>query len=78
VPVVATPVDGTKELIKNHHTGEFIEVKNPENMAKVVSTLICNPYHRRMLAIRALGYVNDNFRMEHQIKKIQKVYTSLV
>ena len=43
VPVVATPVDGTKELIENHVTGEFIKEKDPQDLAKVISHLIYNP-----------------------------------
>ena len=74
VPVVATPVDGTKELITNQVTGVLTPAKNPVLLAESISKLIENPKWRIEIANNAYEYVTTNFNVNQQVKKIEQVY----
>lgn len=78
VPVIATPVDGTRELIRQNITGEFIEEKNPEDLAKVVEQLIAKPERISSLIDNAQRFVKENCTIQKQIEKIDRLYTSFV
>ncbi|MCW3787475.1 glycosyltransferase family 4 protein [Plebeiibacterium sediminum] len=78
VPVVATPVDGNKELINNHITGELFPIKDPKALADIIISLIENPKKRELLSQNAQKYVLENFRVEDQVEKVGDVYQELI
>ncbi len=78
VPVVATPVDGNKELINNHITGELFPIKDPEALAYIIISLLENPKKRELLSQNAQKYVLENFRVEDQVEKVGDVYQELI
>lgn len=56
-PVVATAVDGTRELIVDGHTGRLVPPADPERLAEAVISLLNDPAERAALAARARDHV---------------------
>ena len=77
-PVVATPVDGTRELVRHNVTGAFIQQKNPDDLARVVGQLIVQPEQMKGLVRNAHLFVKENCTIPTQIEKIDRLYASFI
>ena len=76
IPVIATDIPGTRELIDNGNTGILVPVENPEAMAKAVSYLISNPDVAERLVINAKENVSP-YSMEAVAHDYESLYQSL-
>lgn len=76
-PVVATDVEGTRELIKDGHTGILVPTRNPESLAHGVISLLQN----RELAIRLGESLHEDlsarFSLFKMVQKIQALYLEI-
>ncbi len=75
LPVVATPVDGTKEAVVNQETGLFVPVKDPEILANTLVELINNPEKRKSFGKAGRQRVEEKFSLRHQVRKFEELYT---
>lgn len=62
--IVATAVDGTKEIVDDGKTGLLIPPRDPQNIANKVSWVIENPEERRNMEIAAKYSFNHNFSFD--------------
>ena len=76
--VVASPVDGNKELISDGKTGFLVEPGQVEKLADVLLLLIENEILRNELATNAEKYVRDNYSIENLVFHIESIYTQLL
>lgn len=76
VPVIASPVDGTRELVDDGHTGLLVNNKAPNKLADALCLLLRNKDLGEKLASKAQDFVHTNFSAKEQIERIQKVYSS--
>lgn len=77
VPVVATDVGGTKEVVDNGVTGVLIPRKNPTETANAISMLLSKPDKLRQMGSRGKEHVEKYFTLNDMIKKIEDLYESL-
>ncbi|MBI9062287.1 MAG: glycosyltransferase family 4 protein [Marinilabiliaceae bacterium] len=75
-PVIATPVDGTRELITDKSTGFFVKTGDSEALAVKIWTLCRQPELREKVADKASHYVRSNFGIKKQVKQIESIYTT--
>ena len=61
IPVIATPVGGITDFLKDGVTGLFCEVKNPESIAKKVKEYLENPALREQIIINAKKMVMEKY-----------------
>ncbi len=61
LPVIATPVGGIVDFLKDSETGLFCEVRNPESIAMQVKRLIDNPALRQTLVTNASKMVVEKY-----------------
>lgn len=76
--VVASPVDGNRELVENEKTGLLVEHGNPEALASKLLLLVKNPEMRHTLAFNAHEYVVSHFGINRLVDDVQKEYVQLV
>jgi glycosyltransferase involved in cell wall biosynthesis len=76
--VVATPVDGTKEVIQNGENGLLIPHQNPEKLAESLLQLHRDKPLREKLAENAYQTVIKNFTLERMVKEVEKQYELLM
>ncbi len=76
--VIATDVDGTREIVRHGVNGLLIEPKDSLAIAKAVCLLIDNFLVRQELQENANKTYNDNFTIPNFIKKYSDFYTSLL
>jgi glycosyltransferase involved in cell wall biosynthesis len=77
VAVVATNVNGIREVVKNMHSGLLVPPKNPVALADAIIKLIENPEFRKKL-------VNEGFNramlfdVKEHIVQLDNLYTNLL
>lgn len=76
LPIVATAVDGTPEVVIDGETGLLVPAGNPAAMAEAISTLARQPELRRKYALAGRDRVLKQFTIERQIEKTSDLYLS--
>jgi len=73
-PVVATPVGGVPEIIKDSVNGVLVKPKDSHALAVALSGLIENPELRNMLSQTARKTVQEDFSVETMCEKYVRLY----
>ncbi|MGB5530357.1 MAG: glycosyltransferase family 4 protein, partial [Ignavibacteriaceae bacterium] len=77
VPVIASNVDGIKEVVTNMKSGILVPPKNPEAIANAVVKIIENPLLSKNLIDE--GYKRAKlFDVQEHITKLDNLYTNLL
>jgi glycosyltransferase involved in cell wall biosynthesis len=76
--VIATKVDGSKEIINNGTNGILIDPKNSQQLAASLIKLGSSEETRRKLAEEALKTVTANYNVIHMTSSIENIYSSLL
>jgi len=77
VPVVATSIPGTDELIQDRITGWLVPVKDPLALASAINEAIQNPGLREKFSREGLTSVKE-FSMGNAVKHHEDLYLSLL
>lgn len=64
IPVIATPVGGIVDFLKDGETGLFCEVRNPKSIAQKVEKLIRDNESREYIVKNALNMVKEKYRWD--------------
>jgi len=76
--IIATPVDGTKEVITDRYNGILIPAQDPGKLANAIVELAQNNELRNELAENALKTVQETFKGRFSIprmaKEVEKIY----
>ncbi len=79
VPVVATDVPGTREVIVDGETGWLAPAGDPERLATAMSWLMhTSPGERRAMGQRARQHVIRNFSLETVLDRWEQLYGELL
>ncbi len=77
VPVLASDIPGTDELIRDGENGWLVPPRQPEALADMLIELLQNPTRRFQVASRALKTV-ENFRIESIARQYELLYQNLL
>jgi len=78
LPVIATKVGGTPELVSDDKTGFLVPHSNAEAMKKAIAQLISDKEKRLKFAENGYKRVQDNFSIEAMVNKYTRVYDCLI
>jgi glycosyltransferase involved in cell wall biosynthesis len=73
-PVVASRVDGLKDLVKDGKTGLLFEPGNVEELAKTIFNLLNDNGVAKEMGLKGKNFVRENFTIEKVVEKLEKVY----
>lgn len=76
--VVATAVDGTREVVVDGVTGRLVPPSDPESLARVISELLLNRDLRRALGQQAKARAQELFSLQRQLDDTALLYESLL
>jgi len=74
LPVIATTVGGTPEIIKDMKNGVLVPPRNPKALAETISKFLSNKELGLAIGEEARKTVEDKFTWEENIRRLQKVY----
>lgn len=78
LPIVATNIGGTKEVIENDVNGILVEPKNPEELAQAISSLIRDEKRAQRLGRNAQKTVKESYSLDRISKKYIQLYSQLL
>jgi glycosyltransferase involved in cell wall biosynthesis len=73
-PVIASAVDGTRELIEDQETGILVPHSNFGTLAKAMVSLLKTPQHARQIGQNAFNYVTQHFGIEQLAENVAQTY----
>ena len=76
-PVIATPVGGVPEIIKNHETGILFPPGDIIRLAEAIDYLLENEDIRLKMACRGRILVKEKYSLENACKKLCSIYRQL-
>ena len=76
IPVVATRVGGTPEVIIDGDTGRLVEPRNPTSLADAVRDLILDQAFARTMGLRGRERVEAEFSIGRMVEEYARVYAS--
>lgn len=77
-PIVATAVDGSREIVADGETGLLVPPADPAALAAAVNRLLDDPALAARLAARARETIPPRFTMEKMIAGYEELYASLM
>lgn len=78
VPIIATAVGGTPEIIQDHIHGFLVPPGNPDTLADMLSFAIAHPKDMEQYATAAHERVTRDFDVEQMVRKTLDVYREYV
>jgi glycosyltransferase involved in cell wall biosynthesis len=78
LPVIATTVGGTPEIIKHMKNGVLVPPRNPEAMTEALSKLLSEERLGSTIGEEARRIVEDRFTWEENLRQLQKIYNQFV
>jgi len=77
VPVLATRVGGTPEVILEGETGRLVVPRSPDSLARAIADFIANPAPWRQMAARGRALVETTFNFQTRTRKLEAIYARL-
>ena len=74
LPVIATSVGGTPEIIKDMKNGVLVPPRNPKALAETISKFLSNKELGLAIGKEARNTVEDKFTWEENVRRLQNVY----
>ncbi len=76
LPVVATSVDGTVELIDDGSTGFLVQPKQPQTLASRISALLDDADLRQRFGQQGRRKVEEQYSLRMQVENFQNLYSA--
>lgn len=77
VPVLATRVGGTPEVVIDNETGRLVEAKTPTALADGIADFLANPAPWRAMASRGAARVASQFSFDTRTRRLENIYSEL-
>lgn len=77
VPIVATDVDGNRDVIEDGKSGLLVSPKDPEALAEAIVRLFQSPILARNLVKEAKIRLHTHFSLKDMVQKTQQIYREI-
>ncbi|MBT8171539.1 glycosyltransferase family 4 protein, partial [Candidatus Bathyarchaeota archaeon] len=78
LPVIATRVGGTPEIINHMKNGVLVPPRNPEEMAVALSNLLVKEKLGKKISEEAKKSVQNRFSWEENVRQLKEVYNKFI
>lgn len=75
--IVATAIDGTKEVLQQEQNGLLVQPMNPDQLANALIRLANDKALREKLSKAARTTVETNYNVERMTREVEKIYDQL-
>ena len=77
-PIVASDIDGVREMIRNGETGLLVPRADPQKLAEAVSRLLEDRDLASRLALQAQTDIPPRFTLERMVRETERLYSRLI
>jgi glycosyltransferase involved in cell wall biosynthesis len=78
IPVIATPVGGTPDIVEDGVTGYLIPTRNPDALADAIVKMLSDRKSAKAMGARGRQKVTQEFSPERYIDKLSAIYEDLL
>jgi glycosyltransferase involved in cell wall biosynthesis len=78
LPVIATTVGGTPEIVKHMKNGVLVPPRNPEAMAETTAKILSDERLGPSIGEKARRIIEDRFTWEENVSQLQDIYKKFV
>jgi glycosyltransferase involved in cell wall biosynthesis len=78
IPVVATDVGGTRELVQDRSTGYLVAAGDHAAIAAAIEAALIHPEEARMIATRAREMIDTRFSLKSMVSQYERLYERLL
>jgi glycosyltransferase involved in cell wall biosynthesis len=78
VPVLATRVGGTPEVVSDGETGRLVDPHSPESLARAIIEFLSNTADWRAMGRRGRDVVERQFSFRERTRTLERIYVGLV
>jgi len=78
VPVLATSVGGTPEVVIDGQTGRLVPPRSPADLARQIMDFVGHRTAWKDMALRGRAMVEREFSFEERTRKLEAVYSTLI
>ncbi len=78
VPVVATDVNGSRDIVRHGETGLLVPPDDPQALAAALAELLWNPARAESMARAALRRVFKEYSIEKMLDRVEGVYRDVL
>ncbi|GMQ78043.1 MAG: glycosyltransferase family 4 protein [Anaerolineae bacterium] len=77
VPVIATDIPGSRELVRSDDTGTLVQVDNPQELSEAILYALDHPKELQRMAERAYAFASE-FTIENTALCYEKIYSRAI
>ncbi len=77
-PIVATDIDGIKEILYNGEAGLLVPPKDPEALSVAIIDLLVHRDKASQMGMAARKIVKEKFGVDVMVQKVEDVYEELL
>ncbi len=77
-PVIATAIDGIRDIVTDQHSGLLVAPGHPEELASAIRTMLSKPELAEKLVMQAFCDVSEKFTIEAMVEGYHQLYTELL
>ena len=77
-PIVATDIDGIKEVLADGEAGLLVPPRNMEALSDAIITLLGNEGKSYQMGMAARKIVKEEFGVDVMVQKVEKVYDDML
>lgn len=78
LPVVATPVGGLVDILRDGETGYFVKKRDGHDIVGKIEILLSNSSLMKRIAIINYNYAADRFYATQVLNRLEKIYTQFI
>ena len=78
VPVLATSVGGTPEIVTEGETGRLVPPRSPEALAAAIRAFLTDPRPYKRMAEQGRTLVQEQFDFKTRTRRLESIYAELV
>ncbi len=78
LPVVATNIAGTRELIESGVDGVLVEAESPEDIARAIDNVLSDVEQSRKMSVLAQTKVRERFTLQQMVSGTEDVYKEVL
>jgi glycosyltransferase involved in cell wall biosynthesis len=77
VPVLATAVGGTPEVVRDGETGRLVPPRSPASLADALENFLREPAAWKEMAMRGRAMVERQFDFRARTRRLESIYNEL-
>ncbi len=77
-PIVATKIEGIREVLENGLTGLLVSPENPQVLSEAIVDLLIHKDKARQMGLAARKVVEERFGVDIMVQKVEGVYEELL